>query len=68
MVRGRQCVLVKHFRLRGGDGFLARAAGYIMVLPFTKVGNTEEEKFIPLEYKVSAESPWRLEKCREHLE
>lgn len=26
------------FRLRGGDRFLARAAGYTVVLPFTKAG------------------------------
>lgn len=52
-------MLVKRFILRGGDGFLARAAGYIMVLRFTKVGNTEKEKLIPLEYEVSAESRWR---------
>jgi hypothetical protein len=38
-------VLVKPFRLRGGDGFLARAAGYIMVLPFTKVGSAEKERW-----------------------
>lgn len=51
-------MLVKHFILRGGDGFLARAAGYIMVLRFTKVGNTEKEKLISLEYEVSAEPRW----------
>lgn len=44
---------------RGGDGFLARAAGYIMVLPFTKVGNAEKEKLISLVDELSVESHWR---------